>query len=670
MEEQQPIVVQLAAFNQWRNAVATQIQTLERLIADSGLLPGSALLRMGNLAHCIANDQLRVAFVGEFSRGKSELINALFFSNYGGRLLPSASGQTTMCPVEIQHAPMGVPGMRLLPIASRGLDHTIKDLKKNQSIWQKFPLPLEQASQRTAALQHLTDTICVGVEEARRIGLCPPLNQTRKDRLNTVCPPCGLGKVQIPRWRHGIICLPHPVLAAGLTILDTPGLNAIGAEPELTLAMLMEANAIVFILGADTGVTQSDLDIWENYLARNPRQNHLVVLNKIDALWDELKDPEEIEEEIQEQVRRTAERLGVDTAQVLAVSAQKALLGRIKQSEELVEKSRIEALELAIAHNLIPAKRRKICDEVRTTIDRIFADQQMLLTNQIKDLEQNHHSLFALKDQTEDKVPKLLAAHRQTITQFEQDRLRFEQKKRDFLSQAEHLLFSLLDPVAIDLVISNAKNEMLSAWTTAGIQERLRQFFTETLSRFEKALHGAERLNTLMLISYSDLESRYGLPHLNALPYAIMPRRAELMEMAEHYESFGKRLEIAVNTQSAVVRKAFLTVAQRVRDFVAETLSQAQVWVDEVITVMEKQLELHTQRVQQQLQNLQQIEQVLGSLDTRIGQVIEEIAQKRKQQNQLKAAYAPLKQLLEEQPGPGNASVPPQAAAVQGGSAG
>ena len=42
-----------------------------------------------------------LAFLAEFSRGKSELINALFFSDFKERLLPSDVGRTTMCPTEI-----------------------------------------------------------------------------------------------------------------------------------------------------------------------------------------------------------------------------------------------------------------------------------------------------------------------------------------------------------------------------------------------------------------------------------------------------------------------------------------------------------------------------------------------------------------------------------------
>jgi predicted GTPase len=94
--------------------------------------------------------------------------------------------------------------------------------------------------------------------------------------------------------------LPHPLLAQGLVILDTPGLNAIGTEPELTLSLLPNAHAVLFILAADTGVTQSDLTVWREHIgtAGGASKGRIVVLNKIDSLWDELKSGEEIDAEI------------------------------------------------------------------------------------------------------------------------------------------------------------------------------------------------------------------------------------------------------------------------------------------------------------------------------------------------------------------------------------
>ena len=68
--------------------------------------------------------------------------------------------------------------------------------------------------------------------------------------------------------------------------------NAIGAEPELTLSLLPNAHAVLFILAADTGVTQSDLAIWTDHIGEGgaDRRGRMVVLNKIDGLWDETEE--------------------------------------------------------------------------------------------------------------------------------------------------------------------------------------------------------------------------------------------------------------------------------------------------------------------------------------------------------------------------------------------
>jgi predicted unusual protein kinase regulating ubiquinone biosynthesis (AarF/ABC1/UbiB family) len=104
---------------------------------------------------------------------------------------------------------------------------------------------------------------------------------------------------------------------------------------------------------------------------------------------------------------------------------------------------------------------------------------------------------------------------------------------------------------------------------------------------------------------------------LATLPYAILPRRAELLAMAESYERFGMMLEIAVNTQSSVVRKAFLTVAAKVRDYMLETRRDAQNWVDEVMAVMNQYLESYHQKSAEELEALERISQAMDSIDSR-----------------------------------------------------
>jgi hypothetical protein len=137
-------------------------------------------------------------------------------------------------------------------------------------------------------------------------------------------PPLGIdGKVEVPAWRHAVINYPHPLLERGLVVIDTPGLNAIGAEPELTLGLLPRAHAVVFVLAADTGVTRSDLTIWRDHLGQ-ASQERFVVLNKIDALLDPLGTMAEVQAQIEHQRLGAARRWACRNSACLPVGARSA----------------------------------------------------------------------------------------------------------------------------------------------------------------------------------------------------------------------------------------------------------------------------------------------------------------------------------------------------------
>ncbi|MCK7576676.1 MAG: hypothetical protein MZV65_12800 [Chromatiales bacterium] len=156
-------------------------------------------------------------------------------------------------------------------------------------------------------------------------------------------------------------------------VLDTPGLNALGTEPELTLSMLPSAQAVLFLLAADTGVTKSDLEVWQRHVAarRGPASGCIAVLNKIDTLWDELRDDTTIRATIARQAEETARALGIDRALVYPVSARKGLLGKIKADHALLEKSGLLELEIKLAKDLIPARQRYVRERVASDIGAI-----------------------------------------------------------------------------------------------------------------------------------------------------------------------------------------------------------------------------------------------------------------------------------------------------------
>ncbi|MDZ4098892.1 MAG: dynamin family protein, partial [Methylophilaceae bacterium] len=296
---------QFAAYAEWRKALVDTICDYRSWLNEQELNDGQIDQRIQQLLERLREDKLNVAFVAEFSRGKSELINAIFFADYGQRLLPSSAGRTTMCPTELLYDPSKPTSLQLLPIETRTSDATTSEYKRYPEEWKVFEFNIDSSDSMVEAFKQVSMTKKVTVEEAERYGLYDPTNSDDAMTLNKD------GTIDVPAWRYAMINFPHPLLEQGLVILDTPGLNAIGTEPELTLNMLPNAHAVLFILAADTGVTKSEIDVWRQYISgtRWKQKGRLAVLNKIDGLWDELKIEADIQKELVKQVKTSADLL-------------------------------------------------------------------------------------------------------------------------------------------------------------------------------------------------------------------------------------------------------------------------------------------------------------------------------------------------------------------------
>ena len=106
----------------------------------------------------LSDDNLSVAFVAEYSRGKSEMINTIFFGDYKKRILPSGTGRTTMCPTELMYDANVPTGIRLLPIESRREQRAMFEIKNDSDLWVEVEFDADDVDSITAALKGMTDS--------------------------------------------------------------------------------------------------------------------------------------------------------------------------------------------------------------------------------------------------------------------------------------------------------------------------------------------------------------------------------------------------------------------------------------------------------------------------------------------------------------------------------
>src|SRR5690606_34615358 len=134
---------QFAAYAEWRKALVDTICDYRSWLNEQELNVGQIDQRIQHLLERLRDDKLNVAFVAEFSRGKSELINAIFFAEYGQRLLPSSAGRTTMCPTELLYDSTKPKCLQLLPIETRAEPYSISEYRERPRAWTTLPLKMD-----------------------------------------------------------------------------------------------------------------------------------------------------------------------------------------------------------------------------------------------------------------------------------------------------------------------------------------------------------------------------------------------------------------------------------------------------------------------------------------------------------------------------------------------
>ena len=118
---------QVDAYVAWKRELMREITRYRSWLAHNRLGSPAVEAKLDRALKILRTDHITLAFVGEFSRGKTELINSLFFSEYGQRMLPSQAGRTTMCPTELFFDPRSEHSyIRLLPIETRAAEASDK----------------------------------------------------------------------------------------------------------------------------------------------------------------------------------------------------------------------------------------------------------------------------------------------------------------------------------------------------------------------------------------------------------------------------------------------------------------------------------------------------------------------------------------------------------------
>ena len=612
-----PIAQSLDALVAWRERVDHHLAEWAMQLADQDLADEADRAVLTALHERLSADKLVLAFVAEFSRGKSELINAIFFADTGRRVLPATPGRTTMCPVELRFDEGTPPRLSLLPIETRQRGLSLAELRGRPEHWQHLPLDVGNAASLSQALAAVTHTRRVPPAQANALGLWS------EEQPDDNPPLADDGTVEVPAWRHALINYPHPLLKQGLVVIDTPGLNAVGAEPELTLGLLPTAHAIVFVLAADAGVTRSDLAIWREHLSPASLER-FVVLNKIDALADPLSTPAEVQAQIQQQRRDTARLLEVAEERVFAVSARDALAARVEgRGEMLGEVMRatgVPPLEHALATRLMPRQHELLVQSALMSVQQVANSAGRRLTDRRRHQAEQLLELRGLRGKSGTKLRMMAGRVEAEMIEFERCTGRLA-ALRSVQARLLRSMLSLLSSEALRTEVA----VMQSAFGSRPFNLGARAAFDALGTRLRAALRQTERqvdeMRQMLEASFRQLNANFGFAFVLGRPPTLGAYHEELALIEQNYSRYlgltqGWRL--AAPGFAEQFRRMLLS---KLRVVFENAAGDVELWSKQAALQIDGQLRERRRAFVRRREALQRVQSASGELEARIAEV-------------------------------------------------
>ena len=600
----------------WRREFALRLKLMAQWLKDQDLLDASVEDRLQRLQAQVRADKVMVAFVAEFSRGKSELINAIFFAGYGRRIMPASAGRTTMCPTEMGFDPEIPPCLRLLPIETRLKPQSLMEWRMAPEKWERTDLEVNNPKQLAEAFSKVAETRRVTLEEAHALGFWQ--RQSSEQSLLQD----AQGMVDIPKWRHALINIAHPLLKQGLVILDTPGLNAIGAEPELTVSLIPQAQAVVFILGADTGVTQSDLSIWQEHLVEDEQDvaSRLVVLNKIDTLWDALDSTEEIEAQIERQRRNSANILRIPEKQVVAVSAQKGLIAKVTQDDELLKRSCLADLEDALSRDIMGRRQKILGAAVARSVSALRAETARFVQIRRRDLVEQLLELKGLQGKNSPVIRNMRSRVAQEQADFDAAGVKIHAVRSVHLKLMREI-FALLGSVAL----KGEMAQLSAALKQKGFKVGIKRLYGDTFERLRANLQQVHvkgmEIHAMLAAMFLQLNTEYGFSLQVPAEPLIDPYLADLnlIERSHvQYLGLGNAFRLA---QPEFADRLVRALSNRLRNVNETVLSDIEAWSKSAAAQLDLQLRERRKNFVRRLEAIDRIADASNGLDERIAEV-------------------------------------------------
>jgi hypothetical protein len=399
----------------------------------------------------------------------------------------------------------------------------------------------------------------------------------------------------------------------------------------------------VFVLSADTGVTQSDLAVWRECVSAGRSGHHgcMVVLNKIDGLWDGLRDDARIAAEIEGQVSSVARALGMPTSSIFPVSAQKGLVGRIQGDAALVERSRLGVFERALSAEVLPARQRIVRDSSLAEVDDVVRQSRQLLLARLDGVREQMRELADLRGKNQSVIEYMMRKVASEKAEFEEGLKKYYAVRSVFTT----LTNNLLQHMGLDVLrheTRRTREAMLESTFSAGLRGAMEAFFQRLRGNLAQSDTEITEISSMLASMYKRFSVEHGLKLAQPAGFSTQRYLRELDRLEEVFNrQINTTLTLVTTEKHKLTQKFFETVAVQARRTFEVANRDMDQWLRAVMAPLETQVREYQIQLKRRLESIKRIHQATDTLEDRVDEL-------RHSEEGLQAQLAELEEMLDE----------------------
>jgi len=372
-------------------------------------------------------------------------------------------------------------------------------------------------------------------------------------------------------------------------------------------------------LGADTGVTKSDLAIWREHLTTetDTAETRLIVLNKIDTLWDDLSTPAQIEAQIDRQKVSTAEILGVPRERVIAVSAQKGLVAKVTDDDDLLRRSCLPVLEEALGRGMMGKRQRILGNAMAAGITDLRTETGRAINIRKRDLTEQMMELKGLQGKNAAVIKHMRSRISQEQAEFDLGGAKIHAVRSVHLKLLREV-FGILGSTALKKEMSQLSGRLLEKGLKLGVKRAYGETFDRLRANLQKVQTLCGEIQSMLAATFRQLNGEYGFS-LQAPTEPQMAQYITDLDVVERshiqYLGIGNAFKLV---QPDFADRLVRALSTRLRSIHEMALSDVELWSKSAAAQLDAQLRERRRNFSRRIEAIDRIQQAAGGLEDRI----------------------------------------------------